>query len=176
MVIFEGFIMHVLITMVILLIVYKKADWRNLRNYGLTIFYMITCNLLYNLICHDHLLWQYQPDIIKNMHFPVDLLYTFITLPAITLLYLSNYPFNSRIRKQFKYLLFWVLGSVIITFLYVKTGMLHFNHGYKPWMDFLFYPVMYSLLRLHHTRPMLTYGISIIVIVFMINYFNVPIK
>ncbi|WP_078549636.1 CBO0543 family protein [Litchfieldia alkalitelluris] len=167
--------MHIIVTVIFLCFLFIKGTYRNLNKYGLTVYYVITCNLLYNILCHDHLLWEYKPGVLTT-HVLVDLLYTFIILPSVTLLYLSNYPFLQKWLKQARYIMYWVAGSLVISLYFYKTGRLEFNHGYKLWMDALFYPVMYIMLRLHHTRHLLTYILSIIVIVFMMLYFNVPIK
>ncbi|MBD8070618.1 CBO0543 family protein [Bacillus sp. PS06] len=168
--------MHIFIALVVLILGYFKGDWRNLHKYGLTIFYIITCNLLYNLLCYDYLLWEYRPDLLKESHILVDLIYTFIILPAITLLYLGNYPFTLSLGRKLKYIIVWVIGSFLVTYFIYRTDRLEFHHGYKVWMDLLFYPVMYGMLRLHYTRPILTYGLSVIIILFLLKYFNVPIK
>ncbi len=168
--------MHLLLTFSMVLFAYKKADWKNINKYGLTIFYMITCNLLYNMLCRDYLLWKYKADILPHSHVIVELLYTFIILPLVTLLYLSNFPKSGRLLHKVQYFILWVLGSLLMSVIFVKTGRLEMQHGYKVWMDGLFYPVMYGMLRLHYRRPLLAYIFSIGIIIFMLKYFNVPIK
>lgn len=168
--------MHLVLTIILFSFAYLKGNWRNLQLYGLTIAYVIICNLLYNVLCNDYLLWQHKADFLPKKHFIVDLFYTFINLPAVTLLYLTHYPFSKKITKQVRYIAFWVIGSMLVEYPFIKFERLLLKHGYEYWMDILFYFGMYSLIRLHFSRPLLTYGISVFCIVFMLWYFQVPLK
>ncbi|WP_411675467.1 CBO0543 family protein [Bacillus sp. S3] len=109
-------IMHVLLSVILVSAAVWKGDWRQWQSYIHTIFYVITCNLLYNLLCKDYMLWEYQTDFIGGTHTIVELFYTFITLPAITLLFLSHYPYLKSKGRQFIFLLMWVAGSVLIEY------------------------------------------------------------
>ncbi|MCM3601897.1 hypothetical protein M3175_14245 [Robertmurraya korlensis] len=168
--------MHLLLITLVFLLAYRFGNWREWLKYNHTIFYVITCNLLYNFFCHDKMLWEYQPDYFLMSHTIIDLLYTFITLPAITLLYLSFYPFNKSLFRQIRFIGQWVLSSMAIEYVFYKFDRLLLHNNYSYWMDFLFYPVMYSMIRLHYTRPILTYVLSMGIISFMLWYFQIPLK
>jgi hypothetical protein len=168
--------MHLVLTLSLLGVVYWKGDWRNWRKYALTIHFVVICNLLYNYLCHDYLLWQYKGDIFPDKHAIVDLAYTFINLPAVTLLFLTHYPYISTKVGQAKFIFYWVIGSLMVEFPIVFFKRLLLKHGYEYWMDFLFYIVMYSMIRLNFTRPIKSYFFSVLIILFMLWYFDVPIK
>ncbi|QOR67696.1 hypothetical protein IM538_06060 [Cytobacillus suaedae] len=165
--------MHVGITIAVLLVVYWKADWRNWKHYHPTLLYVVICNLLYNFLCAEYLLWKYNPDFFFN-HNSVEIAYSFIVLPGVALLVLSGYPYETNFKKQTIYIVKWVVLSLLVESIVVATGFLEFNRGWKYWMEIPFYLVMYSLIRLHHTKPLLTYLFSIIIIVFLMNAFDVP--
>jgi len=166
--------MHVGLAIITLLITYWKGDWRNLPKYGLTIYYMIACNLLYNLFCSDYLLWEYKPDVLFTSRIVLELIYTFITLPSVTLLYLTHFPYRKKLSKQMLYMLLWIIVTYVVFLPFINAGALVFHHGYEQWMDLFFYIAMYSMLRLHHTRPFYTYCFSILIIIFLLWRFNVP--
>ncbi|MDR6121146.1 hypothetical protein QFZ87_000743 [Bacillus sp. SLBN-46] len=168
--------MHITLTAILLLAAIRKGDWRHWRKYHHTILYIVICNLLYNFLCRDHLLWKQNPDLLPESHAIVDLIYTFIALPAVTLIYLTHYPFKTSNGKQVQYMLWWILGSLVVEYPYYKMGRLLLQHGYHFWMEPIFYTAMYTMLRLHFTRPLLTYGISTIVIVLLLQYFHIPVK
>lgn len=168
--------MHLVLSICLFGLAYFKGDWRNWQKYILTIKYVIISNLLYNYFCHDYLLWQYKGDIFPNKHSIVDLAYTFINLPAITLLFLSHYPYLKTKLKQVKYILFWVIGSFLVEFPFVHFKRLLLKNGYEYWMDIFFYIVMYLMIRLNHTRPIKSYLFSVVIILFMLWLFKVPIK
>jgi hypothetical protein len=168
--------MHLLLTAIIIGFTYFKGNWRQWKKYILTIQYVIICNLLYNFLCHDYMLWKYQPDVLNTSHTVIDLIYSFINLPAVTLMFLSNYPFATPKGRQVRYILLWVAGSLLIEYPFYQMERLQMLHGYKYWMEFFFYWMMYAMIRLHHTRLWLTYGLSVIIVIFMLQYFNVPIR
>ncbi|MFJ8268361.1 CBO0543 family protein [Peribacillus asahii] len=168
--------MHLVLTLSLFGFAYWKGDWKNWKKYILTIHYVIICNLLYNYFCHDYLLWQHKGEIFPNNHFIIDLAYTLVNLPAVTLLFLTHYPYFKTKIKQGKYILYWVIGSILIEFPFVFFKRLTFKNGYEHWMDLLFYTVMYVMIRLNFTRPIRSYFFSVIIIVFMIWYFKIPLQ
>lgn len=165
--------MHIGFMVIILIITWWKADWRNWGMYHPTLLYVASSDLLYNYLCTKHLLWAYKPDVILT-HNSVDLVYTFIILPAISLLFLTNYPNGFRNSRHIRYITVWVLASLAVEKIIIMAGYLQFNNGWKFWMEIPFYYTMYSLIRLHQTRPLLTYALSILIIIFLINTFDVP--
>jgi hypothetical protein len=168
--------MHLILACIILVVAYFKGDWKNGQKYGLTVYYVITSNLLYNVLCGDYLLWKYNADYLSNSRVMVELLYTFLILPSITIIYLSYYPFNQKGMRQLGFIILFVIGSQAVMYPFYVMEKIVFQNGYHYWMDFLFYFVMYSMIRLHFTRPFLTYGVSVFIIIFLVQYFHVPIK
>lgn len=168
--------MHLILTIIMLVFAIWKGDWKQWQKYALTIAYVIICNFLYNLLCQNYLLWEHKPDLLPQKHYIVELFYLFIILPAATLLYLTHYPFSKKVIKQIKYIIYWIIGSVIVEYPFVHFKRLLLKHGYEFWMEFFFYTAMYVILRLHFTRPFVTYVLSVICIVFMVWYFRVPLK
>lgn len=167
--------MHVGITVTVLLAALWKADWRNWSHYHPTLLYIAVCNLLYNCLCAGYLLWRYNPDFLFN-HNSVDIVYSFLVLPGVGLLFLTGYPYETKFKKQLTYITKWVILSLSVESIVLITGFLELERGWKFWMEIPFYYAMYSLIRLHHSRPLLTYLLSIIIIVFLMNAFDVPFK
>jgi len=168
--------MHLLLSIILISVCFFKKAWQKIHHYQLTIMYVIICDLLYNLLCRNKLLWKYKPDIFHDYPIIVDLLHSFINLPVITLLYLANYPFKSNFLKQGKYVLQWIICSLVIESLFLYFNRIELINGYKTWMEILFYTVMYLMLRLHHVRPLLSYVLSVIVIIFLLLVFKIPLK
>jgi hypothetical protein len=168
--------MHVGLTVIALIFAGWKGDWRRWEKYALTISYVIICNLLYYFLCHEYLLWEYRVERFPNNQVAVDLLYTFLVLPAITLVFLSNFPSSQLILRKIKYISYWVVGSMVIEFPVYKFGRLIMHNGYEYWMDFFFYMLMYTMIRLHYRSPIFAYSASIPIILFLLWFFQVPIK
>ncbi|MGD6801268.1 CBO0543 family protein [Rossellomorea aquimaris] len=168
--------MHIVLTFTLLLFAFLKGNWREWEKYHLTIFYVIICNLLYNHIAQKKLLWEYYPDFYPKSHILVDILYSFINLPAITLLFLTFYPFTASLLVKVRFIAIWSGASFIIEYPFYKFERLLLQNGYEYWMDILFYIVMYSMIRLHFSRPFLTYLLSAIITIMMIWLFDIPLS
>jgi hypothetical protein len=168
--------MHILLALMVFILSLKWGDLKNIGKYGFTIYYVIICNLLYYVICDDHLLWKYRPDLFMGNHLMVDLIYTFLILPGATFLFLSNFPNQHKMNKPILYILKWVIVMLSIELLFLITGRLILQNGYEYWMEFIFYPVMFGMIYLHHKKPLLSYVFSVSIICFMVWVFNVPIK
>jgi hypothetical protein len=150
---------------------YLKA-WKNWRVFHPTMLYTSVLVLLYNFICKDHLLWKHQSIPMKS-HFTGELLHAFAILPIITLLFLSFYPDKGR---RLRYIALWSLLSFAAEFPFAVTGMIVFENGYHYWMELLFYPLMYFMIRLHHKKPLISYGLSALIIPLLIWLFKVPVQ
>jgi hypothetical protein len=168
--------MHVGLTIFVLIFAGWKGDWRSWERYTLTIFYVIASNLLYYFFCHDYLLWEYKAERFPSSQTVVDLIYTFIILPAITLVFLSRFPYTKPISFKMKYMAYWVVASMAVEYPLCQFGRLLMKNGYEYWMDFFFYIVMYGMIRLHHSKPLVAYGASIPIILFLLWFFQVPIN
>ncbi|TYS14441.1 hypothetical protein FZC78_18280 [Rossellomorea vietnamensis] len=168
--------MHIVLTFTLLLFGFLKGNWREWEKYHLTISYVIICNLLYNHIAQDKLLWEYSPDFYPKSHILVDILYSFINLPAITLLFLTFFPFTACLLVKVRFIAIWSGASFIIEYPFYKFEKLLLQNGYEYWMDILFYIVMYSMIRLHFSRPFLTYFLSAFITIMMIWLFDIPLS
>lgn len=166
--------MHIVLTALLILFAAIQGNWREWGKYHLTIFYVIICNLLYNHLARKKMLWEYSPDFYPRSHIIVDILYSFINLPAITLLFLTFYPFTASRFRKVRFIALWAGVSLLVEYPFYKFGRLILQNGYEYWMDGLFYIVMYSMIRLHFSRPFLTYILSAIVATFMLWLFKVP--
>lgn len=168
--------MHLFLAGMIGITSYFKGNWKEWPKYALTIFYVINLNLLYEVLCKDKLLWEYVPSFFPKSHTLTALIYTFIVLPGITLIFLSNYPFKETFKKKIVYFLKWIIISFVIEYFFLYFNKIELTNGYDYWMEPFFYGVMYSMIRLHFTRPILTYGLSFCIILFLLNIFDIPFK
>jgi hypothetical protein len=150
---------------------YSKA-WKNWREFHPTMLYTSVLVLLYNFICKDHLLWKHQSIPLKT-HFAGELFHAFAILPAIALLYLAYYPEKGR---RLRYIVLWSLLSFAGEFPFVATGMIVFENGYQYWMELLFYPLMYIMIRLHYKQPLISYVLSALIIALLVWLFKVPVQ
>jgi hypothetical protein len=86
--------MHLVLTITMLGFAIWKGDWKLWQEYVSTIAYAIICNFLYNLVSNYY---SRNTKFLPQKHYIVELFYVFINLPAVTLLYITDYPFSKEI-------------------------------------------------------------------------------
>lgn len=158
--------MHIAVSIAAVLLTWRYSDWKNWRNYHPTLLYIALSNLLYNFIYCKHLLWEYKPN-----HIIAELLSTFVILPLAGLLLLSGYPtaFKDRALRTIKFVAVFFGIEVI----YNLLGILVYDNGWNIWLSLLWDCIMIIAWALHHKRPMLTYGLSVLFITIMLLVFPV---
>lgn len=166
--------MYILIRALLWIIsMWRWGDWRNWKKYQASIQFFILGDLLYNFLCYNYSMWQYTPTQFLPSHTATTLFITFINYPCAVTLYLGNYP-----KGIFKQIL-WVMGWVFLWALAEWTdgllGLITYHHGWNFWWSVAFMSMAVPMVRLHFKKPLLTYGLSAIVIVFMMVIFKVPI-
>lgn len=158
-----------------LLIGWRFGDWRNLRKYYPTILFMIIGDLLYNVLTYNNPMWSYNKDWIFPNHTFVNLWIMVTVYPATVIIYLFHFP-NKKIKQIF-FILFWVILYVLAELLgfYVFGLIDHFN-GWNMWWSFLLDIILFTMLPIHHKRPLLAWGLSIFVIIFFLTVFDVNVQ
>lgn len=162
--------MHIITTLILILVVWKWGDWKNINNYLPTMWYVGSMNLLYHLISDGFWLWKYQSSWLSTKE--IAIIHTFIVLPSITFLYISHLP--NQLKHKLFYAFSWIIGSFLWSIFVWGFARLSFHNGYKIWMDLPFYVLMFGFITLHLKRPFITYFLSIIVITNFILIFKVP--
>lgn len=155
------------------IVAFLTTSWKSFYKYHTTILYVSLLNLLYNYICANYYLWEWQSDLFMN-HQMVGYFLSFLFLPSIVILFLHFYPYNQE--GQIRYLFIWMLGHWVWEFTYAHIfHKLTYYYGWSIWWSGLFYLVMFPMILLHSKRPMIAYALSIAIVIMLINIFNVPI-
>jgi hypothetical protein len=134
---------------------WKWGDLKNWRRYYPTLLFVMVINLSVAFITYHHQLWVFNPDVLVSTETVIELANTYIILPATVLLYLANYP-QSGYWKRCVYIVGWVFTYAAIEF--VDTyyiGGISYAHGWKYSYSLPFDLAMFSIIRLHHVRPLL---------------------
>ncbi|WP_449539755.1 CBO0543 family protein [Ferdinandcohnia sp. Marseille-Q9671] len=169
--------MHLVYNATLLLAAVKWGDWKGWRSYYPTILFFIMGDLLKNFLFHDYLLWTYQETIFaENLfsnHTFISLMIMYISYPATILIYLGRFP--KERWKQLVWIVFWIF--IYVTIEYINLEYLHLikhHNGWSmPW-SILFNIVMFPMLLLHHKKPLVTWGLSVLWILFLFTMFPLP--
>lgn len=163
--------MIMLTNIALLLVAVISGSMKFWEKYYHTLVYVSLCNLLYNFLCQDYLIWSFHPDILLN-HKTTDLLNTFVLLPCTTLLYLH---FFSYTHKKLFYYLLWVIGYTALEYAWYLKGNISYDHGWNIWWSSGFYCAMFFAIWLHHNNVKKALLFSLAVIVLLVSVFHVPI-
>ncbi|WP_368780976.1 CBO0543 family protein [Alicyclobacillus fastidiosus] len=152
---------------------WRWGDWRNWKKYQSTTLYLITCDLLYNFLCYNYPLWEYNPKIFNLNHTLLNLIVMFIGYPAFILVYLGRFP-SGRI-KQILWFSFWVIYWSFFEWVYLHQQEFSYHNGWKFVWSVVLNLGIYSMIPLHYKKPLFTYALSIIVSMGLLIIFKVPV-
>jgi len=163
--------MHVAITLFTIFATWRWGDLKHWRQYHPTMLFITVGGLLYEYLVHDYTLWVFHPDFLYNHKLTV-IIYAVITMPLSVFIFLSHYP--QTLRRQILYLAKWVIIYISAEFILLYFGRISYQHGWNLFHSLLFDIMMFPMLRLHHTKPLWAYQISVVIIVILMLLFKVP--
>ncbi len=156
---------------------WKWGDWRHWRDYYPTILFFVIGDLLYQFMLHDYSMWEFVPVGLQQFnitHTHVALMEMIIKYPCTILLYLGNFP-KTRL-KQIAFIGLWISIFTLEEWFKLLQGSMIHDHGWGIKWSILFNMVMFTLLAVHHRRPLIAWGFSGLFIVFLFNAHQVPIS
>jgi hypothetical protein len=171
-------VVHLLLNSLFLIAGLKWGDWKNWARYHSTILFLWFGDLLYNVFCNNHLMWEYKETIFGQEllpnHLTVSLLIMFVAYPATVLIFLGKLP--EKKMKIVLWILFWVALFSLVEYINLRFFDLVMHHnGWTMAWSILFNLIIFSMLLLHYKRPIAALIISIPIILFFVIFFKVPI-
>ncbi|WP_235846999.1 CBO0543 family protein [Neobacillus soli] len=136
---------------------YGDRDW---RKYYPSMLFSALGNALYEILCYKFQLWQMEPNGLGFTIIPM-LLLILVGMPLSTWVFLSKYPYNSGIYNKGIYVLIFILLFIALEFISVKLGAITYHHGWNLGWSLSFVTVMFMVIRLHYTKPILALIISL---------------
>ncbi|WP_312337731.1 CBO0543 family protein [Anaerospora hongkongensis] len=133
--------------------VWKWGDWKNWKNYYPSVLFVMVVNLSVSYLGYHHSFWIFNPDVLVDTQTVVELLNTYISLPATTLLFLSYWP-RQGWDRQGKYLALWVFlyGAIEGIDHYFIHGI-SYGNGWCYGYSLLFDCAMFTTIAVHYIRP-----------------------
>lgn len=142
---------------IVLLLAWKYGDWEKWIQYYPTYLYLLVGDLTYNVLFSDHLFWKYNVSFFN--HVSCDLFVAWTIYPATILLFLPNWPDNQFMG--FWRIVKWVFFYTVVEWIFCKVGLLSYHNGWNFTFSIMFCFLMFFMLRLHYTKPLLTWFISL---------------
>ncbi|WNC13318.1 CBO0543 family protein [Brevibacillus brevis] len=164
--------MHVTLILWSVFAVWRWGNWKHWKQYHATMLFMALSSAMYDVLVNDgdFYLWRY----IGNRYVSEEmasLMYTVIAFPANALLFLSNYPEEKW--KQLLHIFKYAAIYVVLEIIGLHYGLISHAHSWNMWWSAFFDLTLFSILRLHHTRPLLAYAVSFVVATYLMIHFHV---
>ncbi len=142
------------------IIVAIKYGDRNWKKYYPSMLFAALANALYEVLCYQYQLWQMEPNGLGYSMIPM-LLLILVGMPLSTWVYLSKYPTKSSVFKRGMYVLFFIVVFIFLEYISVKLGAITYHNGWNLGWSLLFVIIMFIVIRIHFTKPVLALIISI---------------
>lgn len=128
-------------------------------------------SILYALICSDYGLWEYPVWWIFTNNASV-LFQAVILFPSSTVLFLRYLPRNRWFVTL--YIFFFVVLYIMMEWFMIKRGEIRYGHGWNLGWSMAVVVFMFVTVLLHESNKKLTWLFSIVIITFLISWFDVP--
>lgn len=153
-----------------ILICWKWGNWKNWKEYYPTILYFIIGNLVYCILTCDKPLWQFIEFFSKCTFSDISIM--ILLYPSTVILFLSFLP--KTLLKKIMYILLWVIIYTLIELVSLYTGSFAYKNGWNIYFTIIFNIIMFSLLLLHYTNPLIVWPVSAILAFSMMLLFKIP--
>lgn len=165
--------MHLTLALITILAAWRWSDWRDWRQYHSTMLYVTAAGFLYEFLTLDQTLWVFHPDFLYNQTITI-IVYAVVTMPLTILLYLSNYP--KTIGKQIRHICLWIGIYVSAELLLFVSGRITYQNGWNMGISVLFDMMMFPMIKLHHSRPLLAYIVTIPIVYGLLLLFHIKLQ
>jgi hypothetical protein len=149
------------------------GDWRNWKQYYPTILFFIIGDLLYNFLLYKKSMWIFHDLILPN-HTMITLLAMTISYTATVLIYLGKFP--EGWMKRFFWFLLWSGVYLAAEYFNYKMGFITYHHHWNFGWSVFFTIIIFLILPIHQKKPLLAWLLSIIIIISLLNIFDVKIS
>lgn len=169
---FSILVFRICMVVIFVLAALGLGAWKNWKKYYPTVLFTMVVNLAASFLSYHHILWNYNPDALVKTQTTVEMINAFIMLPATTFVYLSKFPSSCRLY-QYGYILLWVFIYGFLEYIDSELiGGLSYKNGWSWLVSVIFDVGMFSILRLHHLRPLCGWVVTFAVAALVLTVFN----
>jgi hypothetical protein len=169
--------MRIILYLAFIIAAYLWGDWKNWRKYYPTFLFWIGGDFFYNALLHNHRLWYFSKGIIGDKilhgHLIVCFFIMLFSYTSTLLIYLGRFP-KQKVNQCFWFLMWVFIFSFIEFVTHRYFHSIKYQYGWNIYWSILFNFVMFTVLKIHYSKPLLAWIISIIFLIFLSNEFNLP--
>lgn len=149
---------YILIAAGSLYLCYKYGDWRNWMTYYPTILFFMLSNVVCAYLIFNHPLWFYESSILNRTF--CDLFICITVYPSTIMVFIPHFP--KKIIPGIIHISYYVWLYVIVEFIAVKLGYFSYHNGWNIACTIVFNYIMFSILMLHHKKPLYAWMIALV--------------
>lgn len=150
---------------------WRWGDWRHWRDYYPTMLFVTTVNFSASYISYHHPLWIFNPGALVSSETVIEVISTFVVMPATVFTYLSNFPAASRAR-QGAYVLLWVAVFAALETADTLIGGISYANGWTLVHSYVFDGAMFLIMFLHHRQPLLGWLATLALAAYILTAFG----
>ncbi len=163
-------------TMILLVFALIYVDWKNWRIYYSTIIFVIGVNFFISLLTYEHPLWLFHKSFLVPNHTIADFFIAFTNYPLIVLIFLSLYPYKSKLHKQFAYISFWSILFTAIETIFLFLKLMSYHNGWNFLWSIVVWFFIFIGIIIHHKKPLFAWLLCFSCTIFLILYFQIPVS
>ncbi len=150
---------------------WRWGDWRHWQVYYPTVLFVTTVNFFASYVSYLHPLWIFGPDALVRSETAIELISTFVVMPASVFTYLSNFPAAGRVR-QGAYFAMWVGVFAARETVDTRRGGISSASGGSLAHALAFESAMFAIILLHHRRPLYGWLATVAMAVYILTAFG----
>jgi hypothetical protein len=130
-------------------------------------------DFLHNSLTYNHPLWLFHDPFLPNHTFIDYFIMVFIYIPTV-LIFIGKYP--KAISKQVLWILLWVALYSFIEYVHYGLNLISYHNGWSYFYSIQILFAQFTILKIHHSRPLLAWVLTIMVTGFHWVSFDLPIE
>ncbi|MFD2671743.1 CBO0543 family protein [Marinicrinis sediminis] len=165
---------RIIALLIFIIVTYYRSDWRNWRTYHPTILLLIAGDYLANFLTYDHSLWELHSFF--GGHTVNDLLLSVVLYPCTVLIFLTRFQQYKTWLPRVRYIVFWITLYSLIEWFASFWGGITYDHGWNLGWSVFINTVIFTIIPLHHYRPLVAYLMAVIIMVFITYTLDIPVN
>ncbi|MFC0560050.1 CBO0543 family protein [Halalkalibacter alkalisediminis] len=154
---------HITLIMLVVLLNVSKKSWKQVPKYYKSLAYVSFINAFYYYLCRNYFLWEFRPRKINRKWLRA--VHILFVTPSLALLSLSSYP--ETLNKQIWHIGKWSFLSTFGEYIAVKMKLIDYRHGWNVFWSGIIFTILYVYSYLHTKKPMETWILSVVTLVFL---------
>jgi len=159
-----------LTSVVLIFICLKTGYWRNWKQYYSTTLFVLSGNLIHELITNQKPLWNM--GALLGKYFVLELFVMTLLYAGTIILFLTYYP--KLMSHQIVYILLWAALYVVIELASLNWCGFTYSNGWNIYFSIGFDIIMFTLIRVHYKKPLVAWASSGFMAIICIWTFKIP--